>query len=269
VRYFDADGSPLGSHTNEQGQIYTNGQSWPVISGFAAPNRATTALDAVYAHLNTGKGIKLSTPGYDGFDPSKGGVTTYPPGAKENGGIFLHANPWVVIAETMMGRGDRAFEYHDQINPAAKNDQIDEFECEPYVYPQNILGDEHPQFGLARNSWLTGTASWTYQAGTQYILGIRPTYTGLEVDPCIPAAWDGFHVTRMFRGAVYQIDVKNPDHVCRGVKSVKVNGLEIGGNVVPVLQEGKTYQVKVVLGDQKTIGFSRSDAPHRMQPKSE
>jgi len=250
VRYFEADGCPLGSHTNEQGQIYANGQSWPVISGFASPERARTALDAVYARLKTDNGIKLSAPGYDGFDPLKGGVTTYPPGAKENGGIFLHANPWVMIAETLVGRGDRAFEYYHQINPAAKNDRIDEFECEPYVYPQNILGDEHPQFGLARNSWLTGTASWVYQAGTQYILGIRPTYAGLEVDPCIPAAWDGFRVRRAFRGSVYQIHVHNPDHVCKGVKSIKVDGQEIGGNVVSILPEGGTCQVEVVMGER-------------------
>ena len=117
-----------------------------------------------------------STPGYDGFDPDKGGVSTYPPGAKENGGIFLHANPWVMIAETLLRNGDRAYQYYRQINPAARNDAIEAFECEPYVYPQNILGDEHPQFGLARNAWLTGTASWCYQAATQYILGIRPRY---------------------------------------------------------------------------------------------
>ena len=176
VRYFDADGRPLGSQHNAAGQIYANGQSWPVLSGFATPERARAALASVHEHLNTRHGIKLSMPGFNGYDPAKGGITTYPPGAKENGGIFLHANPWVIIAETMLNQGDRAFEYYRQINPAGKNDCIDEFECEPYVYPQNVLGDEHPQFGLARNSWLTGTASWAYQAATQHILGIRPDY---------------------------------------------------------------------------------------------
>jgi len=248
VRYFDAAGNPLGSSSNAEGQIYANGQSWPVISGSAPPERARAALDAVYARLNTPKGIKLSAPGYDGYDPSKGGITTYPPGAKENGGIFLHANPWVIIAETIVGNGNRAFEYYDQINPAANNDRIDEFECEPYVYPQNILGDEHPQFGLARNSWLTGTASWAYQAATQYLLGILPTYAGLRMDPCIPATWDGFKVTREFRGAVYHIKVENPDHVCKGVKSVWVGGQPIDGNVVPVLEQGETHQIKVLMG---------------------
>lgn len=250
VRYFDADGTSLGSRSNKEGQIYANGQSWPIISGFATPERAKRALDSVCQRLNTRKGIKLSAPGYNGFDPRKGGITTYPPGAKENGGIFLHTNPWVIIAETMGGNGERAFEYYSQINPAAKNDIIDEFECEPYVYPQNMLGDEHPQFGSARNSWLTGTASWVYQAATQYILGIMPTYEGLQINPCIPAKWDGFRVTRAFRGAVYQIEVKNPDHLCKGVKSVKVDGQEIRGNIVPVFGEGETHRVEVTMGEE-------------------
>ena len=247
IRYFDFDGTPLGSRTNDKGQIYINGQSWPVISGFALPSRAREALDSVYRKLNTRNGIKISTPSFNGFDPKRGGITTYPPGTKENGGIFLHTNPWVMIAETLMGEGDRAFEYYNQINPAAKNDRIDEYECEPYVYPQNILGDEHPQFGLARNSWLSGTASWTYQAGTQYILGIRPSFDGLAIDPCIPRSWDGFRVTREFRGAVYHITVENPDHICKGIKSVAVDGKSIEGNVVPVF-EGGTHQVHVMMG---------------------
>jgi cellobiose phosphorylase len=247
VRYFDADGSPIGSHSNTQGQIYANGQSWPVISGFASPDKAECALDAVYRRLNTCNGIKLSTPGYDGYDPAKGGITTYPPGAKENGGIFLHANAWAIIAETLVGHGRRAFEYYRQINPATKNEVIEQFECEPYVYPENILGDEHPQFGLARNSWLTGTASWAYQAATQYILGVRPTYEGLLLDPCIPREWGGFKVRREFRKTVYQIEVKNHDHVCKGVRSIVVDGREIEGNIVPVLEGGRAHKVEVLL----------------------
>ena len=248
LRYFDFDGAPIGSRQNEKGQLFTNGQSWPVLSGFASPQRARSALDAVYERLNTARGIKLSTPGYDGYDPDVGGVTTYPPGAKENGGIFLHANPWVIIAETLLGAGDRAFEYYQQINPAARNDEIEVFECEPYVYPQNILGDEHPQFGLARNSWLTGTASWMYQAGTRYILGVRPTYNGLLIDPCIPSAWDGFNLTKLFRGATYKIEVRNPAHVCRGVTSLTVDGAEIAGNIAPIFTDGAEHQLIVVLG---------------------
>jgi cellobiose phosphorylase len=227
VMYFDADGTPIGSHRNQYGQIHLNGQSWAVLSGFASQERAGTAMDSVYQRLNTKYGIKLSTPGFDGYDRRYGGVTTYPPGAKENGGIFLHPNPWAMIAETMLGNGDRAYEYYAQINPAGKNDMIDLYESEPYVYPQNILGDEHPQFGLARNSWLSGTASWMYQTGTQWILGIRAEYEGLRVDPCIPSTWDGFKATRKYRGVTYHITVNNPKHVCKGVESVTVNGGQV------------------------------------------
>jgi cellobiose phosphorylase len=248
VRYFDHDGSAVGSKKNPQGQIWTNGQSWPVISGFAPPERARAALESVHRLLNTPNGIKLSGPGFDGFDPAKGGVTTYPPGAKENGGIFLHANPWVMIAETLVGNGDRAFQYYNQINPAAKNDVIDVYECEPYVYAQNILGNEHPLFGLARNSWLSGTASWCYQAGVKHILGVMPVYAGLELDPCIPKDWDGFSVSRQFRGAHYEINVRNPDHVSKGVRSVSVDGKVIDGTLVPAFTDGRKHVVEVLMG---------------------
>jgi cellobiose phosphorylase len=248
VRYFDHDGAVIGSRNNSHGQIWANGQSWPVISGFAPLSRAQIALDSVHRLLNTPNGIKLSSPGYNGYDSAKGGVTTYPPGAKENGGIFLHANPWVMIAETLVGNGDRAFQYYNQINPAAKNDVIDVYECEPYVYAQNILGDEHPLCGLARNSWLSGTASWCYQAGIKHILGVAPGYAGLELNPCIPKAWDGFSVRRRFRGADYLITVTNPEHVSKGVLSVVVDGSPMIGNVVPIFDDGRKHTVEVVLG---------------------
>jgi cellobiose phosphorylase len=248
VRYFGADGGALGSQANRAGQIYANAQSWPVLAGFAPRERARQALDAVYERLNTANGIKLSVPGYDGYDPDVGGVSTYPPGAKENGGIFLHANPWVIIAEAMMGNGSRAYEYYRQINPAAKNEIADEYEMEPYVYPQNILGDEHPQFGLARNSWLSGTASWMYQAGTGWILGVRADYGGLRVAPCIPAAWTGFRARREFRGATYDITVHNPDGVERGVVSFTVDGEAVGEHIAPVFGDGRVHTVEVLMG---------------------
>lgn len=250
TRYFKENGEPIGSHKNDEGRIFTNGQSWPVMSGFATPERAKTALDSVNTHLNTDQGIKLSGPGYTKFDEEKGGVSTYPPGAKENGGIFLHSNPWIMIAETMLGNGDRAFEYYSQINPATKNDSIETYEIEPYCYAQNILGDEHPQFGLGRNSWLSGTASWTYQAATQYILGVRPTHAGLMIDPCIPQAWDGFTVMRQFRGANYAITIKNPDHVSKGVVQIKIDGQPIDGNCLPIREAGSQCMVEVVMSPQ-------------------
>jgi cellobiose phosphorylase len=248
VRYFQADGGTIGSRSNSEGQIYANGQSWPVLSGFADSERARAALDSVERLLNTKHGIKLAWPGYKGYDPQKGGVTTYPPGAKENGGIFLHANPWVMIAETMLGNGDRAYQYYDQINPASKNDAIDVFECEPYAYPQNILGDEHPEFGLARNSWLSGTAAWTYTAATKYILGIMPTHRGLRIAPCIPKRWDGYSAVREYRGAEYRISVKNPSGVCSGVTALYVDGRLVEGNVVPLAPAGAKVEVVVVIG---------------------
>ena len=248
VMYFDQDGTPVGSHKNQYGQIHLNGQSWAVLSGFASQARARQAMDSVYKHLNTKYGIKLSTPGYNGYDPGYGGVTTYPPGAKENGGIFLHPNPWAMIAETMLGDGDRAYEYYSQINPAAKNDSIDLYESEPYVYPQNILGDEHPQFGLARNSWLSGTASWMYQTGTQWILGIRADYEGLRIDPCIPSKWAGFKATRKYRGVTYHITVTNPRHICKGVESVSVKGGRAEGSLIRADETAVDVHVEVTLG---------------------
>jgi len=203
--------------------------------------------NSVNKHLNTENGIKLSYPGYEKFDPKKGGISTYPPGAKENGGIFLHANPWVMIAETMMGNGARALQYYNQINPVKKNDKMDEYELEPYVYAQNILGNEHPQFGLARNSWLSGTASWTYQAATKYILGIRPAYKGLMIDPCINPEWERLTAVRKFRGAVYNIEVINSNHVSKGIIMILVDGQEIEGNILPLCSK-KECHVKVTMG---------------------
>ncbi len=248
IRYFDSDGTSLGSVKNKYGKIYLNAQSWAVISGMATTARAKKALNSVNRLINTSRGIKLSWPGFNGYDPDRGGITTYPPGAKENGGIFLHTNPWAVIAEALTGNGDRAYEYYKQINPAARNDDMDEYECEPYVYAQNILGDEHPQFGLARNSWLTGAASWMYQAGIKFILGLRPVYTGMEIDPCIPAGWSSFKIRRKYRGSVYNIMVTNPEHINRGVSVLKVDGKKIKGNVVPAFGDGKTHLVEVLLG---------------------
>ncbi len=248
LRYFDEQGNPLGSAKNEYGKLYLNGQSWPVISGFASRERARRAMDAVYEKLNTRYGIKLSWPGFNGYDPRYGGVTTYPPGAKENGGIFVHPNPWACMAEALLGNGERACQYYAQVNPAARNDSIEIYECEPYVYAQNILGDEHPQFGLARNSWLSGSAAWNYVAATQYILGVRPEYAGLRVDPCIPSSWDGFNVKRRFRDALYDITVHNPAHVCRGVARMTLEGRDLPDNLIPPNEEKNSHTVEVWLG---------------------
>jgi cellobiose phosphorylase len=161
-----------------------------------------------------------------------------------------------MIAETMQGNGNRAYRYYMQINPAAKNEDIDTYEIEPYVYAQNILGDEHPQFGLGRNSWLSGTASWTYQAATQFILGIQPSHRGLRIDPCIPENWNGFTVTRKFRGAIYQIHVTNPEKVCKGVAYITVNGATLDTCIVPLQPEGSDNVIKVVMGTDSLQDFA-------------
>ncbi len=246
--YFDHDGSPLGSRSNRAGQIYLNSQTWAVLAGFAPPERARSAMDAAHRLLDTRNGLKLSTPGYNGFDEGKGGITTYPPGAKENGGVFLHTNPWAIIANALLGEGERAYQIYRRINPAARNDEIERYECEPYVYPQNVLGDEHPLYGMARNSWLTGTASWAYVAATQYLLGVRAEYGGLRIDPCIPSAWDGFQVTRRFRGSLYHIRVENPGGANRGVVQLTIDGQSLEGSLIPVEPPGGEYQILATLG---------------------
>ncbi len=245
-RAFDDNGIPLGSKENTFGKIFINSQSWAVLGGVSDQERSGICLAAVYTYLNTKYGIVSMYPAYKQYDDTKGGITTYPPGAKENGGIFLHTNPWVMIAETMIGNGDRAFEYYKQILPARRNDKADHLEVEPYVYPQNILGKEHPQFGIGRNSWLSGTAAWNMVASSQYILGIRADYDALVVDPCIPSSWDGFKVRREFRGAVYHVEVKNPGHVCKGVKKILLNGKEV--KKIPVQPEGSSVQIIVEMG---------------------
>ena len=247
VSYFDEGGAPLGSKTSEYGQIYLYGQAFPVMAGFATNKRGKMGMKAVKEKLHTEHGIKISTPGYNGYDEKYGGVTTYPPGAKENSGIFMHPNPWAMIAECILGNGDQAYEYYAQTNPVNKNDIIDTYELEPYVYCQNVLSDEHPQFGLARNSWLSGTASWMYQAGTKWILGIRPTYDGLIIDPCIPSEWDGFKAKRTYRKAEYKIQVFNPQHVNHGVKSMNVDGKSIENNLLPMFENG-IHEVEIILG---------------------
>jgi cellobiose phosphorylase len=251
IRYFDADGTPIGTRSAERARIWINSQTWAVIARFAEGERARECMDSVFRHLNTERGLKLSWPGYDAYDPAKGGVTTYPPGAKENGGIFLHANPWAVIAECMRGDGDRAWRYYQQINPAARNDDLDSFEVEPYVYPQNVLGDEHPQFGLGRNSWLSGTASWAYQSATQRILGVRADYAGLVVDPRVPGSWKAFTVTRRFRGATYRIRVRNPRGSGKGVAAASIDGraleVEAGIAILPAMPAGTVHEAEIEL----------------------
>ena len=245
---FDGWGTMLGSKKQTDGKVYLNTQTWAVISGVTDAKRGPACMDSVKNYLDSKYGIALMYPGFKHFSPRLGGVSTFPPGLKENGGIFSHANPWAVIAETKLGRADLAMKYYKQLLPTTK-DQIQEVHrAEPYIYAQAIASKEHRDFGFARNSWLTGAATWNYVAATQFILGVRPTYSGLLIDPCVPKEWSQYEVTRKFRGTVYQILIKNPKHVSQGVKSIILNGKKVSGNIIPPQRSKVVQKVEVLLG---------------------
>jgi len=209
---------------------------------------AVKALDSVAEHLATPHGIVLQQPAFSQYYLHLGEISSYPPGYKENAGIFCHTNPWIMIAEAMVGRGDKAFDYYKRINPSAREEISELHKCEPYVYAQMIAGKDAPTHGEAKNSWLSGTAAWNYAAITQNILGIRPTLDGLEVDPAIPAEWDEFNVTRNYRGVTYHIYVANPQHVSKGVAKVTVNGKQVEGRVIRAEAGSGKVNVEVVMG---------------------
>ncbi len=206
------------------------------------------SLDSVKKYLDCDHGIVLNNPAFTEYVVDYGEISTYPAGYKENAGIFAHNNPWVIIGETVLGRGDRAWEYYRKICPAYVEEHSDLHKVEPYVYCQMTAGKDAARPGEAKNSWLTGTAAWNWYAITQFILGIRPDYDGLVIDPCVPSQWDGFKVTRRFRGAVYDIEVANPSHVSRGVASVTIDGNPVDGNRLPVFPAGSRHRVEVILG---------------------
>ncbi|MGQ9478995.1 MAG: GH36-type glycosyl hydrolase domain-containing protein [Thermoproteota archaeon] len=249
LRAYDAFGAKVGSKECEEGRIYIEPQGICVMAGIGLDDgRAVKALDSVEKHLVTQHGIVLHQPAYTRYYVNLGEISSYPPGYKENASVFCHTNPWIMIAETIVGRGDRAFDYYKRICPSARERISNIHRCEPYVYAQMIAGPDAPTFGEAKNSWLTGTAAWNMVAITQWILGIRPGYDGLIVDPCIPSGWPGFKVIRVYRGATYVIEVRNEEHVCKGVKQVIVDGKPIQGNVLPVFSDGGTHQVTVIMG---------------------
>ena len=250
TRAYAADGAVVGSKSNAEGQIYIESQGWCVLGGAGADNgRARQALESVHERLYTKNGIVLQQPAYSTYDKALGEVTSYPPGVKENAGIFSHNNTWIHLAWCKLGEGDRALEYYLSICPSAKQEQIDTYRGEPYVYAQMLAGRDAPCFGEAKNNWLTGTAAWTFVVVSQGLLGIQPDYRGLRVDPCIPKAWPGFAATRRFRGDTYQIRVNNPDGISKGVKTLRLDGQELDpAGAIPVVGDGKTHEVEVVLG---------------------
>jgi cellobiose phosphorylase len=217
-RAYDDFGEPVGSSECKEGQIYIEPQGICMMAGLGITDgRARRALDSVADRLATEHGIMLHQPGYTRYYLHLGEISSYPPGYKENGSVFCHTNPWIMIAEAMLGNGAKAHDYYLRINPSKREEMSEVHRCEPYVYAQMIAGREAPTFGEAKNSWLTGTASWNYLAITQWVLGVRPEFEGLRLDPCIPPEWDGFSMDRTFRGCRMHITVHNPQHVSHGV----------------------------------------------------
>jgi len=250
TRAFDAAGRPVGSQTCEEGKIFIESQAWCVLGGAGQGNgRARQALESVEKHLyKPGLGCALQYPPYSTYHLELGEVSSYPPGYKENAGVFSHNNTWIHIGWTLFGDGERALNYYLSICPSAKKDH-DVYRSEPYVYAQMTASQFSPTPGEAKNSWLTGTAAWSFVVASQYILGIRPDFDGLRVDPCVPKKWKGFSVTRKFRDVTYLIEVRNPRGVSKGVRSLVVDGRKVDGNVIPLAPAGTPpVRVEVTLG---------------------
>lgn len=248
LRAYDYYGNKVGSKENEEGQIFIESQGW---CGMALigheEGMVEKALDSVKERLDCQYGLVLNNPAFTKYKIEYGEISTYPPGYKENAGIFCHNNPWIMIAETLIGRGERAWEYYAKICPAYLEDISDLHRTEPYVYAQMIAGKDAYKPGEAKNSWLTGTAAWNYYAVTRYILGIRPEYDGLRIDPCIPSSWKGFQVKRKLRGTTFLITVENPNSVSKGIKRIELDGNKLDENIVDSF-DGGLHEVLVVMG---------------------
>jgi len=247
LRAYDDFGAKIGSRECDEGKIFIESNGFCVLAGVGLEDgKAAMALDSTRKHLATKHGIVVQQPAYTKYYLNLGEISSYPPGYKENAGVFCHVNPWIMIAETRLGRGDEAHDYYTRINPSAREEISDLHRCEPYVYAQMIAGRDAPTFGEAKNSWLTGTAAWNYYAIVQWILGIRTSLDGLEIDPVIPKNWPGFTATRTFRGVVYKIAIERKGEGNR--IALMVDGLPIEGNIVHPSADGrKEVLVKGIL----------------------
>ncbi len=249
IRAYDYYGRKIGSNENEEAKIFIESQGWCTMAGIGKEEGlCTKALNAVKERLDSKYGIVLNNPAFTKYYIEYGEISSYPAGYKENAGVFCHNNPWIMIGETVVGNGNRAWDYYKKICPSYLEEISDLHKTEPYVYAQMVAGKDAFKPGEAKNSWLTGTASWNFYAVTQFMLGIRPEYDGLFIDPCIPTDWKGFTAVRKFRGATYNIEVVNPDGKSRGVKEVVVDGQKNGSNLIPVFKSGTEHKVKIVLG---------------------
>ena len=249
LRAYDFYGKKVGSKENEEGKIFIESQGWCTMAEIGLDEgMCHKSLDAVKERLDTPYGIVLNNPAFTKYVIEYGEISTYPAGYKENAGIFCHNNPWIVIGETKIGRGDQAWDYFKKICPAYLEDISELHRTEPYVYSQMIAGKDAFKPGEAKNSWLTGTASWNYYTIVQYILGVRPQYDGIEIDPCIPKSWKGYTVNRKFRGAQFEIIINNESGVSKGVKEIQLNGEKLDGVIIPVQPKGSLNKVKVIMG---------------------
>ncbi len=249
IRAYDDLGRKVGSKENEEGKIFIEPQGFGIMSDIGKDQGfAKKVLDAVEDRLGCKYGLVLNNPAFTKYYIEYGEISTYPAGYKENAGVFCHNNAWMIAAAAYAGEGDRAYDWYSRIAPAFLEDISDLHRTEPYVYAQMVAGKDAGRSGEAKNSWLTGTAAWNFVAISQYILGITPDWEGLKVDPSIPSAWDGFTASRQFRGDTYEIEIQNPDHVCKGVKCMTIDGEAVEGNVIPVKGDGATHKVVVVLG---------------------
>jgi cellobiose phosphorylase len=248
LRAYDYFGNKVGSHTCAESKIFIEPQGFCIMAGLGLDDgRAATTLESVNKYLACEHGIVLNYPAFTKYHIELGEISSYPEGYKENAGVFCHNNPWVIIAETMNGNGDRAYDYFTRISPAHTEDKGELHKTEPYVFAQMIAGKQAFRPGEAKNSWLTGAAAWTFVAASQHILGIRPGFDGLQIDPCIPREWKEVSVTRTYRNATYQIRIMNPSGKCKGTTEMTIDGARITGNILPIFNDHKTHLVEVTL----------------------
>lgn len=246
IRGITAKGRKIGTQADTEGRVHMESNTWAVLSGVADPEQGKLAMDAVDEYLYTPYGLMLNAPCFTVPDDDIGFVTRVYPGLKENGSIFSHPNPWAWCAEAVLGRGSRAMKFYDALCPAMQNDRIEVRKSEPYSYCQFVSGRDHTTFGEAHHPFMTGSAGWAYYAATQYLLGVRPEFDSLTVDPCIPADWKEFTVDRIWRGAEYRIRVTNPKGVEKGVAEIRLNGETVDS--IPVQAPGSVSEIEVIMG---------------------
>jgi cellobiose phosphorylase len=251
------NGKVLGSQYSEEAKIFLNAQTWALIHGVADSERAKVVKKSMEKHLYKDYGPLLFYPAYKTPDLDVGYLTRYPAGMRENGGLYTHAGVWGIWAQCVMKDGAKAYETFNRICPIKRGAKPDLYFAEPYVLPGNVDGPDSPNYGRGGWTWYTGSAAWYFRITTEWILGIRPDYDGLLIDPCIPKEWDGFQMTRQFRGDTYHVQVKNPRHVSGGVREVIVDGKKIEGNIVKPFKDGKLHQVEVLLGNSKNSDFAK------------